>query len=281
MPSSYATIEERDGVVAFVNRENPGAILTQKEEQTATINGFDVKAFLKIDKKAAVTVIIDEETGDHFKVSGDGDFIFLMNPNGRLSLTGAYEVSDGYYKLNLYNVVDRKFVLVPGSRISWAGDPFDAKLDIRTSYALKTSASDLMASQTSGEDASIKNKYKQVLPFNVYLNIAGELLQPKISFNLDMPEEQQGAISGQVYERVQQINQQEDELNRQIFSLLVLNRFYPDTGSDGSSGGFATLAKNNLNDAVSGQVLQIIKETHQRIERNWMLQHKKNYLTIV
>tara|TARA_R110002153_G_scaffold49051_15_gene138409 strand:- start:3687 stop:8720 length:5034 start_codon:yes stop_codon:yes gene_type:complete len=254
LPSSYATIEERDGVVAFVNRENPGAILTQKEEQTATINGFDVKAFLKIDKKAAVTVIIDEETGDHFKVSGDGDFIFLMNPNGRLSLTGAYEVSDGYYKLNLYNVVDRKFVLVPGSRISWAGDPFDAKLDIRTSYALKTSASDLMASQTSGEDASIKNKYKQVLPFNVYLNIAGELLQPKISFNLDMPEEQQGAISGQVYERVQQINQQEDELNRQIFSLLVLNRFYPDTGSDGSSGGFATLAKNNLNDAVSGQL---------------------------
>jgi hypothetical protein len=88
----------------------------------------------------------------------------------------------------------------------------------------------------------------------VYLNIAGELLQPKISFNLDMPEEQQGAISGQVYERVQQVNQQEDELNRQVFSLLVLNRFYPDTGSDGSSGGFATLARNNLNDAVSGQL---------------------------
>ncbi len=254
LPSSYTNIEERDGVVAFVNRENPDAILTQKEEQTATITGFDIKALLKIDKKAAVNIIIDKETRDNFKVSGDGDLIFLMNPNGRLSLTGAYEVSEGYYQLNLYNVVDRKFVLVPGSRISWAGDPFDAKLDIRTSYTLKTSASDLMASQTSGEDASTKNKYKQVLPFNVYLNIAGELLQPKISFNLDMPEEQQGAISGQVYERVQQINQQEEELNKQVFSLLVLNRFYPDAGSDGSSGGFATIARNNLNDAVSGQL---------------------------
>ncbi|MGK0414327.1 MAG: translocation and assembly module TamB, partial [Polaribacter sp.] len=254
LPSSYTTIEERDGIVAFVNRENPDAILTQKEEQTATITGFDVKAFLKIDKKAAVTVIIDKETGDHFKVSGDGDLLLQMTPNGRLSLTGAYEVSHGYYKLNLYNLVDKKFVLVAGSRISWAGDPLDAKLDIRARYTLKTSASDLMTSQISGKDASTKNKYKQVLPFNVYLNIAGELLQPKISFNLDMPEEQQGAISGQVYERIQQVNQQEDELNRQVFSLLVLSRFYPDAGSDGSSGGFATLARNNLNDAVSGQL---------------------------
>lgn len=254
LPSSYTNIEERDGVVAFVNRENPDAILTQKEEQTATITGFDIKALLKIDKKAAVNIIIDKETGDNFKVSGDGDLIFLMNPNGRLSLTGAYEVSNGYYQLNLYNVVDRKFVLVPGSRISWAGDPFDAKLDIRTLYTLKTSASDLMASQISGEDSSTQNKYKQVLPFNVYLNIAGELMQPKISFNLDMPEEQQGAISGQVYERVQQVNQQEEELNKQVFSLLVLNRFYPDAGSDGSSGGFASIARNNLNDAVSGQL---------------------------
>lgn len=254
LPASYTNIEEREGVVAFVNRENPNAILTQKEEQLAKVTGFDIKALLKIDKKAAVTVIIDKESGDNFKVSGDGDFIFQMTPNGRLSLTGAYEVSNGYYQLNLYNVVDRKFVLVSGSRISWAGDPFDAKLDIKTMYTLKTAASDLMASQISGEDSSTKNKYKQVLPFNVYLNIAGELLQPKISFNLDMPEDQQGAISGQVYERVQQVNQQEDELNKQVFSLLVLNRFYPDAGSDGSSGGFATLAKNNLNDAVSGQL---------------------------
>ena len=254
MPSSYANIEERQGVVAFVNRENPDAILTQKEEQTASVTGFDIKAFLKIDKKAAVTIIINTETGDNFKVSGEGDFIFLMNPNGRLSLTGNYEVSNGHYELNLYNIVDRKFALAPGSRISWAGDPFDAKLDVRAIYTLKTSASALMASQVSGEDSSIKNKYKQVLPFNVYLNIDGELLQPKISFNLDMPEDVQGAISGQVYGRVQQINQREDELNRQVFSLLVLNRFYPESGSDGSSGGFASIAKNNLNDAVSGQL---------------------------
>ncbi|WP_435416363.1 translocation/assembly module TamB domain-containing protein [Polaribacter aestuariivivens] len=254
MPTTYANIEERDGVVAFVNREKPDAILTRTEEQTATITGFDISANLKIDKKAAVTVVINKNTGDNFKVSGDGDFNFTMVPNGRINFTGGYEIYDGHYELNLYNLVDRKFFIAPGSRVSWSGDPFDAKLDVKAIYKVETAASALMASQISDADASVKSKYKQVLPFQVYLNIDGELLQPKISFALDMAEDERGAIGGQVYGRVQQVNQQEAELNKQVFSLLVLNRFYPDSGSDGSSGGFATVARNNLNDAISGQL---------------------------
>ncbi|WP_231565595.1 translocation/assembly module TamB [Psychroserpens sp. Hel_I_66] len=254
MPSTVANIEERDGVVQFVNRENPDAILTQTEEQTATIKGFDISTFIKVGKEAAVTIIIDEETGDNFKVSGEGEFDFKMAPNGRLNLVGTYEISDGHYELNLYSLVNRKFLIASGSRVTWSGDPFDAKLDVRAIYNLETSASSLMAPQISGADPSVKTKYRQVLPFDVYLNIDGELLQPKISFQLDMPEEEQGAIGGQVYGRVQQVNQQESELNRQVFSLLVLNRFYPDPGSDGSTGGFATIARDNLNDAVSEQL---------------------------
>nr|WP_082041755.1 translocation/assembly module TamB [Lacinutrix sp. Hel_I_90] len=254
MPSAAVNVEQRDGVVIFVNRENPDAILTQTEEATATIKGFDIKSFLKVGKKATVTIIIDEETGDYFKVSGHGDFNFTMKPNGRMNLVGTYNVDAGLYELNLYNLVNRKFELAPGSKVSWSGDPFDAKLDVRAIYNLKASASPLMAAQTSGADPAIQSKYRQVLPFYVYLNINGELLQPKISFKLDMPENEQGAIGGQVYGRVQQVNQQEGELNRQVFSLLVLNRFYPEPGSDGSKGGFATVARSNLNDAVSDQL---------------------------
>ena len=254
MPSATVNIEKRDGVVVFVNRENPDAILTQTEEKTATIKGFDIKTFLKVGDKATVTIIIDEDTGDYFKVSGHGDFDFTMKPNGRMNLVGTYNVDAGLYEMNLYNIVNRKFELAPSSKVTWSGDPFDAKLDVRAIYNLKASASPLMAPQLSGADPSVRSKYRQVLPFYVYLNIDGELLQPKISFKLDMPEDEQGAISGQVYGRVQQVNQQEGELNRQVFSLLVLNRFYPEPGSDGSTGGFATVARDNLNDAVSDQL---------------------------
>ena len=254
LPSSYVNIENRDDVVVFVNRENPETILTKTEEKISTLSGFDISTKLEINKKASVNIIINEDTGDNFKVSGDGNFIFNIMPNGRISLSGNYEIADGHYELNLYNLVNRRFNLAPGGSVSWYGDPFDANLDVSAIYNLETSATSLMASQISNEDSSIKNKFKQVLPFNVYLNIDGELLQPKISFKLDMPEDAQGAIGGQVYSRIQQVNQQEEELNKQVFSLLVLNRFYPDAFSDGSSGGFTTIARDNLNDAISGQL---------------------------
>ncbi len=254
MPSSTVNVEERDGIVVFVNRENPDAILTRTEEETATIKGFDISAYININKEAAVTIVIDPETGDNFKASGEGDLNLNMNPNGNLTLAGVYEVQKGHYELNLYNLVNRKFEIVKGSRVTWSGDPFDAKLDIKALYEVKTSASSLMAPTTSNLDDSSKGKYRQVLPFYVYLNIDGQLLEPKINFNLDMPKDEQGAIGGQVYGRVQQLNQQEDELNRQVFSLLVLNRFYPDPGSDGSTGGVASIARDNLNDAVSDQL---------------------------
>ncbi|PVW15897.1 translocation/assembly module TamB domain-containing protein [Marixanthomonas spongiae] len=254
LPSAAVNIEERDGVVIFVNRENPDAILTRTEEQTATVTGFDISAVLNVGKEAQFKIIIDEETGDNFQVSGEGEFNFSMNPNGRMNLSGVYEVADGHYEMNLYKLVNRRFELAPSSRISWSGDPFDAKLDVRAIYDVEASASPLMAAQTSGADPSVKGKYRQVLPFYVYLNVDGELMQPKISFNLDMPEDEQGSIGGQVYGRIQQLNQQENELNKQVFSLLVLNRFYPEPGSDGSRGGAATIARDNINDALSDQL---------------------------
>lgn len=254
LPSASVNVEERDGVVVFVNRENPDAILTRTEEKTATITGFDMNALLKIGKDAAVTIVIDESTGDNFKVSGEGDLNFNMKPNGNITLSGVYEVQSGHYELNLYSLVNRKFNLVSGSRVTWSGDPFDAKLDVKALYEVKTSASALMAPTSSNLDESAKGKYRQVLPFYVYLNIDGQLMEPQINFNLDMPKDEQGAVGGQVYGRVQQLNQQEDELNRQVFSLLVLNRFYPDPGSDGSTGGVASIARDNLNDAVSDQL---------------------------
>jgi len=254
LPSSYANIEDRDGVVVFVNRKKPDAILTQTEEQVAIVNGFDINTKLKVNKEASVTVVIDKDTGDNFKVAGDGEFLFNMKPNGKIGLTGTFEVAKGHYELNLYGVVNRKFSLAPGGKVTWSGDPFNASINASAIYNLETAAAPLMASQISNEDPSVKNRFKQVLPFNVYLNIDGELLQPEISFNLQMPEDSRGAIGGQVYGRVQQVNQQEEELNKQVFSLLVLNRFYPNSGSDGSAGGFATIARDNLNDAVSGQL---------------------------
>ncbi|WP_373058358.1 translocation/assembly module TamB domain-containing protein [Zunongwangia sp. H14] len=254
IPESELQMQQRDGIVVFVNKENPDAILTQTEEEAAVVSGVNVDALINVNEDAIFSIIISPETGDEFQVQGEGELNMNISPNGRTTLTGRYEMSDGFYEMSLYNLVTRRFEIVEGSTVTWYGDPYNAGLDIRARYNVETSASALMASQISGIDATQKQRYKQELPFMVYLNVEGELTQPRLSFGLDMPEEEQGAVGGQVYGRIQQLNKQEQELNKQVFSLLVLNRFYPDAGSAGTSGGVATIARDNLNQALSDQL---------------------------
>jgi hypothetical protein len=121
-------------------------------------------------------------------------------------------------------------------------------------YRVRTSAAELMAAQTAGIGAEARAQYNQELPFLVYLNIDGNLTRLEPSFRLDMPEEQRGAVGGNVYGQVQLLNSQEGELNRQVFSLMVLNRFFPDRGGDGSGGGTAGLARSSVSQLLSGQL---------------------------
>jgi len=256
VPPSQIGITEKDGVVIFVNKENPDAILTRKDDSdsAAVLTGIELNSRLKVEPGATVNIILDERTGDNLRFVGNGDLLFNIERSGRTSLTGRYEVNDGHYEMNLYNLVKRKFDIAEGSTITWSGDIMAADLDVKAIYKVETSASGLMASQTSGASATEQNRYRQKLPFFVYLNVNGELMQPKLNFGLDMPEDEQGAIGGTVYGRITQLNQQEDELNKQVFSLLVLNRFYPESGSSGSNGGAATVARDNLNQALSDQL---------------------------
>ena len=255
IPESQLDLVERDGVVLFVNKENPDDILTaQVEETTSAFSGYDIQALLTADPKAKFTVVIDPKTGDNLLISGEANLQMDINPNGRITLSGEYEISDGHYEMSLYNLISKKFLIDPGSRITWNGDPMDATMDIRAIYEVETSATELMTSQLTGSNQETKSQYKRRLPFLVYLNVGGELLKPNISFTLDMPENERSAFGGNVYSQVLQVNEQEDELNKQVFSLLVLNRFFPSQGSDGSNGGAESIARNSASQVLSDQM---------------------------
>ena len=257
IPESQLDLVEREGIVIFVNRENPNAILTRRDEDessSAVIKGYDIEATTTIGKGAIFKIILDERSGDNIQVSGSGDFNMALDPNGRISLSGRYEVDDGHYEASLYNLIKRRFDIAPGGSITWNGDPLNAKIDVQAIYKVETSAAPLMATQTSAQSSALASKFRQEIPFLVYLNVDGVLLQPEISFNLDIPEDEQGSLGGEVYARVQQLNDRQEELNKQVFSLLVLNRFFPGSTSDGSAGGATSIARDNVNKVLSGQL---------------------------
>jgi hypothetical protein len=255
IPESQLDVVERQGVVTFVNRENPEDILTKRLEETSNsgYTGYKVEMLLNVSPEAVFNLVIDERSGDNLMVEGAADLQLNMDPNGRVTLTGIYELSEGHYELSLYNLVSKRFEIQEGSTISWAGDPMDANMDITAIYSVKTSASDLMTATASGGSRETMSKYRQEFTFVVYLNIDGALLKPEISFTMDMPEDERGALGGSVYAQVKQLNNQEGELNRQVFSLLVLNSFFP-SGDNSGGGGTTAMARSSVSQLLSGQL---------------------------
>ncbi|RZS92302.1 translocation/assembly module TamB domain-containing protein [Aquimarina brevivitae] len=249
VPESELEIKEREGVVLFVNRENPDAILTRVDETKSEIpflQGFDIQARVQVGKQSEFKVVIDKSSGDYITVHGTGDLVFGIEPNGRTTLSGRYEISDGLYKASLYDIISREFKIKPGSSIAWNGEPLEADIDVTAIYSVEASPLPLVKSLTD-----LTARDVEVL---VYLNVDGELLKPEISFELDMPESDRGVMGGAIYGQVKRLNNEESELNKQVFSLLVLKGFYPDSGSDGSTGGVASLAKDNVNSVLAGQL---------------------------
>ena len=259
VPQNQLDIQERDGVVIFVNKENPDALLTRNngEASNSFFAGMDINTTLEIANEATFTIVLDEKTQDKLQASGEAVLNLNIDPNQDIRLSGRLELNSGFYRTSLYNLVSREFKLQKGSSIVWSGDPYDAKMDVTAIYEIVTSAASLMSSISYGQDSNVSRSYQQSAPFLVYLNIDGQLMKPELSFELDMPENARGNFGGAVYGRIQQLNQQESELNKQVFSLLALNRFYPTTGSDGSSGGAISIARNNVNKVLSSELTTI------------------------
>lgn len=278
IPESQLDVVEREGVVIF-SRIDPktDTLIDFQEQQTTPFLGMRLKSLLEVDKESELILIMDERSGDQLSVSGEANLKYDIYTNGRSSMTGVYEIRRGQYDLSLYELVKRKFELVPGGRITWNGDITDATLDLQALYRIKTSASDLMSAQLSGADESTRTRYRQDLPFEVYMNIEGNLLKPSISFRLDMPELQRSALDGNVYARLQQLNQQESDLNKQVFSLMVLNRFVPDGASNGGGNGASAMARSSVSQLLSSQLNSLSSQYVKGVDLNMDLNSYTDY----
>lgn len=280
VPESEVDVVERDGVVIFSRYD--AATDSLEDEQQVRINplsGIRIRSTLELTPKSELKLVLDERSGDHLLLSGKAALVYEQDPNGQTRLAGTYEISKGSYELSMYELARRKFELVPGGRVIWSGDPMKARLDLQALYRVKTGAADLMSTQLSVADEALRQRYRQELPFELYLNIGGELLKPSLSFRLDMPEQQRGALDGNVYGRIQQLNQDEAELNKQAFSLLVLNRFVPaGLSSNPQAGGAATgLARSSASQLLSGQLNQLSAQYLRQVELNVNLDTYQEY----
>src|SRR5690606_36509113 len=136
-----------------------------------------------------------------------------------------YTVETGNYSFS-FGPVKRLFQFKQGSIITWAGDPLDARMNITAVYNVKAPTLELVQAQIGSSEQS--SLYKQRVPFNVNLHITEQLFQPRLSFDIDLDEDN-AMVSQDVTSKVNtgltQLRENESEMNKQVFSLIVLGRF--------------------------------------------------------
>lgn len=285
IPEDDPTVAAQEGVVVFVDKNAPpfnGRDSINVDSLTRSpLKGMNISGDLSVDKEAEITIVVDPQNGDALKVKGDAALSLQMDPSGRTTLTGRYEITDGSYNLTVGGLAKREFKIQQGSSIQWTGAPTEANTDITAMYEVNTSAMDLIADQLGEMDNSMRTMYKQKLPFYVYLNMSGELLKPKISFRIDMPENERNAFNGTVYTRLQQVNSSESELNKQVFALLALNRFISDNPFESLAGSASPemIARQSASKLLTQQLNNLAASLIKGVDINFDLNSQQDYTT--
>ncbi len=237
---------------------------------------------IELSKNAALTILIDPATGDEIKVQGDARLNVGVDPGGNLVLAGVYDLDKGYYDLH-YQILQRKFNLIKGSTISFAGAPLNASINIVAEYIANTSSKDLLSNEVTDVSPTLANSFNQKIPFRVVLYLTGQLNKPVINFDIQLPEENRllnNDLRTTIENKLLQIRSDPASVNKQVFSLLLFGRFLSEQSSDffkGNGGGFNDLARQSVSQFLSSALNEIASDIFKGIDIDLNLNAYNDY----
>lgn len=285
LPASTTSLQTNDGIVEFID---PKAIQINKAEDVTkipnetNIQGLNLSVNIDIDPEAKTTLVIDPINGDYVELYGDAQLTGGIDPSGRLSLTGIYEVEKGTYEMSV-SMIKRKFDISKGSTITWTGEPMSANLNLTAIYRTQSAPIDLLEQQLTGLSSAEVNMYRQRIPFNTELKIGGELEKPVISFDITLDETNNSVASSVIDNTKAKLNQlrnDESEMNKQVFALLILNRFIGTNPFQSQSGVSAeTMARQSVSNILSDQLNNLAADLIQGVDINLGLNTQDDYST--
>lgn len=287
LPQSDPSVVDREGIIEFVDQDNPQ--LTEKLNKDleglaqSDYKGMDINVNIDIVEEAKLSLVVDKGNGDFLSLKGEGRLSGGIDPSGKTSLTGRYEINEGAYEMS-FNFIRRKFDIKKGSYIIWNGEPTDANINVTAIYTANTAPIDLVGDQLGGVSSAVRNTYKQRLPFETELKMSGELLKPTITFDIVLPEGNY-SVSSDIVEtsraKLAELRQQPSELNKQVFALLLLNRFIGENpfASEAGSASAETLARQSVSKILSQQLNDFAGDLISGVELNFDLESTEDYTT--
>jgi len=256
IPLSSSSTQSQEDFIHMINIQDTVRIKQIAEEvNRLELENVRMNFVLDITPDAYAEIIIDPRTEEGISGRGRGVLTMNIDTQGNFTLNGTYEISEGKYNFSLYNVVKKQFNIKPGGRITWYGDPYAGIMDISAEYTETVSLQPLLASTVTSQTKSSTSSRRY--PVKVLLNLDGELLSPDISFGFDFTQfPSTGETQTTISSFQNKIANDEQEMNRQVFSVIMTRSFSPEgqfSGVSNISSSLGQLLSSQLNSFL-GQV---------------------------
>ncbi len=241
------TIGDED-FIRIISKEAYKKEKKTKKKHRRIYEGLEMNFDLDITPDAQVEILLDQEFGSTLVAKGSGLVLMEVNTNGQFNIFGDFAVQEGVYNFKYGGVIDKKFVVEPGSYISWEGDPYNATLDIKAVYQTFADPTVILADQ--GLNA-------KKMPVDVIIYLKNNLMKPDISFDLELPK-----ANAILKSQVDYTLSDPDKKTLQVLSLL-------------SFGNFINENDYNLTRQASETAVKTISETGLNILNSIMAQDDK------
>ncbi|MBX9851980.1 MAG: translocation/assembly module TamB, partial [Cytophagaceae bacterium] len=239
---------EQEDYIVFKPKNAPDTDKDKKDK--VDLSGVELDFNLELTQDAYAEIIFDKRMGDIIRGYGNGNIRMQIDTRGDFNMYGNYRIAKGAYNYTLAGLISKEFTIQPNSSINWTGDPYGGTMDVKAYFENKVPITPLIPVSDS---ASIQREAGRTHPVKVFLDLDGPLLSPDIALDIDITPTT--GVATEVATRFEsEIKRNEQELNKQVFSLLVLGAFQPEnsfSGIAGATGNVSQLLTNQLGNWLS------------------------------
>jgi TamB, inner membrane protein subunit of TAM complex len=235
--------------VSFTNPNTQTQVANAQSQTNSLASSILMDFNFDITPDATCEILFDRQSGDIIKANGNGKVNLKIDTKSDFSMTGDYTIEKGDYTFTFQNILNKRFTIEKGSSLSWTGDPYGADLNIKAAYTQPMSLYPLLdTTQAKG------NEYRRRYPVSVELNLSDKLTAPRINYNLFIKEYPQLPVfNSGITAFTNKIKDDEQELSRQVSSIIVLGQLLPANPLNSFSNDNIV---NNLSELISNQISQ-------------------------
>ena len=239
--------------VTFVDRKKRKSILKDIEKFQISEPKLNINSNLNLDFMLDVTpdmqlrVYTNQASNDYIDIYGAGRINAIYDEKAGFTMEGNLGLTRGTYKFTMQDIFPKEFAIRSGSNVAFKGDPFNAKLDLKTVYTIPS---------VPLTDLSINAERRKNVKVNCFMDISGTIFAPNLTFNLDLPdgnEEEKELLSSAI--------STPEQLNMQFIYLLGIGKFYTyDYNNQAAESQSSTAMESLISNTISGQLNNMLSQ---------------------